>query len=125
MIEDELQSVLDEWNRAILERDVAAADELLDDDYVLTSAGGVAPHLPRAAWLNALTQIETRSIDVDIVAVRSFGDIAVVASRLRWDARFDGRDLTGDYAVTDIFRYAEGRWRATWRVSTRMSEGDG
>jgi hypothetical protein len=31
------------------------------------------------------------------------------------------RDLTGDYAVTDVFKQEGGRWRPSWRISVRLS----
>jgi ketosteroid isomerase-like protein len=87
---------------------------------VLTSSGGVSPHMPREDWLATLHQVETRSLDCSDVDARVFGDVAVVRARLRWDASVGGRDLTGDYVVTDVFTRPDGRWRASWRVSVRL-----
>ncbi len=118
---DELRAAFDEWTRAVATGDVAAADALIADDYALTSAGGVAPHVPRGEWLDALAAIETRSFALEIVEVRVFGDVAVVASRLTWDARLGERDLSGEYALTDVLTRTDGRWRPSWRISTRLS----
>ena len=120
---EELRSLLEEWTRAIAQADVAAAGRVLADDYVLTSAGGVAPHVSRQAWLEALTEIETTSFTCAPVEARVFGDVAVVASRASWNARLGERDLSGDYAVTDVFTRRDGSWRASWRISTRLPEG--
>ena len=119
---DELQAAYDEWTRAIVDGDVAAADALIADDYVLTSAGGVAPHVPRQEWLDALPAIQTRSFAPETIETRVFGDVAVVASRVTWDARLGERDLSGEYALTDVFTRADGRWRPVWRVSTRVAD---
>ena len=119
----ELAETLARWNDAIARSDRAAAEELLADDYVLTSAGGVAPTMPREAWLAALPQIHTRELRAEIVDERAFGDVAVVASRLYWDASMGERDLSGEYAITDVFVREGSRWRAAWRVSTRLTEG--
>ena len=119
---DELQAAVDEWTRAVAAGDVAAAEALLADDYVLTSAGGVAPHVSRQQWLEALGAIETRSFVREPIDARVFGDVAVVASRARWDARVGERDLSGEYALTDVFTRRDGRWRPVWRVSTRLTE---
>jgi hypothetical protein len=118
----ELRETLDRWTDAIVHRDRAAADALLADGYVPTSAGGVAPHVPRDAMLDTLEQIETRSLRTDVVEERIFGDVAVVASRLHWDARLGERDLSGDYAITDVFTRDESGWHPAWRVSTRLTE---
>ena len=121
----ELREALDRWTDAIVRRDRVAADDLLADGFALTSAGGVAPEVPRETWLETLEHIETRALRADVLAERSFGDVGVVASRLHWDARMGERDLSGEYAVTDIFIRDESAWHPWWRVSTRLSEGTG
>jgi len=87
---------------------------------VLSSVGGVSPNMPREDWLATLHQVETRSLAAVDVEPRVFGDVAVVRARLRWDASVRGRDLTGDYLVTDVFTCHDGRWRASWRISVRQ-----
>ena len=99
---------------------MAAADALIADDYVLTSAGGVAPRVSRQEWLDALVALETQSFVPETIEARVFGDVAVVASRVIWDARLGDRDLSGEYALTDVFTRRDGRWRPAWRVSTRV-----
>ena len=116
---DELRSLEDEWAAIIVRRDVEAARELLADDFVLSSAGGVAQRMPKIEWLEALGAIETRSLVASVEEVRLFGDIAVVRATLRWDASAGARDLSGDYAVADVFTRDGDRWRASWRISTR------
>jgi len=119
----EPRATLEEWTDAIVRSDSAAAGAVLAEDFVLTSAGGVAPHMPRQAWLAALSHIETRSLTCDVIDERVFGDVAVVASRLVWDAQLGDRNLSGEYAVTDVLTRHEDRWRVSRRVSTRLIEG--
>ena len=104
----------------VARRDVEAARRLLADDFVLSSSGGVSPNMPRDAWLGTLDQIETRALDCTDVEARVFGDVAIVRARLRWEASVGGRDLTGDYLVTDVLTRPEGRWQASWRISVRQ-----
>ena len=49
-------------------------------------------------------------------------DVAVVKVRLRWLARTADRNLNGTYAVTDVFTKDQGRWRASWRISVRLTD---
>ena len=109
----------DSWAAAIERRDVERAGQLLADDFALSSTGGVGD-LSREAWLAALGKIDTTSLVCDVVNARVFGDAAVVHARLRWEARLGERDLTGDYAVTDVFTRQDGSWRASWRISVRL-----
>jgi ketosteroid isomerase-like protein len=114
---DELER---EWARIVEARDVTAARDFLADDFVLSSTGGVGPSVPKDEWLAALDEIDTRSLVPRDVDARVFGDVAIVSARLRWDATLREQDLTGDYAVTDVFTRDDGRWLASWRISVRL-----
>ena len=109
-----------EWAGIVERRDAEAAREFLADDFVLSSTGGVGPSVPKDEWLAALDEIDTRSLVPRDVDARVFGDVAVVSARLRWDAALRDQDLTGDYAVTDVFTHSDGRWLASWRISVRL-----
>ncbi len=117
---DEFQQVENAWAEAIARNDVDAASELLAEDFVLTSEGGVSQHMPREQWLAALPGIETRSLTCSVTEARLFGEAAVVRSLLQWDASMGERDLSGEYAVADVFTRAGDRWRASWRISVRL-----
>ena len=116
----EFEALEREWARIVETRDADAGRDFLADDFVLTSTGGVGPHVPKDEWLRALAEIDTRSASCRDVEARVFGDVAVVRAWLHWDASLDGRDLTGDYAVTDVFERDGDRWRAAWRISLRL-----
>jgi Domain of unknown function (DUF4440) len=118
---DGLRETLDAWTRAVVERDEAAADELLAEGFVLTSAGGVASRLERADWLASLSSIESQSLDVLEYEERTFGDVGVANTLQRWSARRGERDLSGDYAIVDVFERREGSWRAAWRLSRKVA----
>jgi ketosteroid isomerase-like protein len=120
MSADEFAALEGEWASIVERRDADAAREFLADDFVLTSTGGIGPSVPKADWLEALDEIDTRSLVPRDVDARVFGDVAVVSARLRWDASLRDQDLTGDYAVTDVFTRTDGRWLASWRISVRL-----
>jgi ketosteroid isomerase-like protein len=109
------------WADAVERRDVDAAEQLLAEDFQLSSAGGVAPVMPRAAWLAMLPDVDTRSLACEVLEERVFGDVGVARVNLVWDASVQGRDLSGEYAVTDVFTRDGDRWRASWRVSVRLT----
>ena len=118
---DELRETLDVWARAVVERDPAAAEELLAESFVLTSAGGVAARMERADWLASLPSIESQSLDVLEYDERIFGDVGVTNTLQRWRARSGERDLSGDYAIVDVFERSGGSWRAAWRISRKVA----
>ncbi len=117
---DELAQVEEQWRQIVEERDVAAAERFLADDFMLSSSGGVADRVTRQDWLDNLPAMETHSLTCDVLDSRVFDDLAVVRARLQWDVAFGDRDLSGAYVVADVFRREEGRWRAVWRISTRL-----
>jgi len=118
---EELQAVEERWVQIVRDRDVAAAESFLADDFVLQSAGGVSPNALKSDWLETLPQIETRSLEPSDVEARVFGDVAVVRLRLAWEAELAGRDLTGDYAIVDVFTRGPDGWHPRWRISTRLT----
>jgi len=119
-VKEDFQRLEDRWAAAVAAGDRAAAAALLADDFVLSSSGGVAPTATRATWLDTLPQIETGSLTAVVKEVRIFGAVAVVQAELEWQASLGTRDLSGRYAITDIFSRQDGDWKASWRVSTRL-----
>jgi hypothetical protein len=119
---DALLALEEALAESIRRSDAQAASAILDEDFVLSSTGGMSQHMPREEWLAALPQLETRSLEPEVLDSRFFGDVMVARVLVRWQASFGERDMTGSYAVTDIFRREEGAWRLAWRVSVRLSD---
>ena len=117
---NEFASLEDEWAGIVERRDAEAAERFLVDDFLLTSTGGVSGHMPKADWIASLPHIETDVLEAEVEEARRYGDVAVVKARLRWSATMQGRDLTGEYAVTDVFTNNDGRWKPSWRISVRL-----
>jgi Domain of unknown function (DUF4440) len=121
-VSEELYRIEQQLASAIERSDVDAAGGLLADDFVLSSTGGVGDHVPRDEWLESLTKLETRSLSPQVLGARIIGDVAVVRLRVSWDATLGDRDLTGDYAVTDVFRNQDGNRLLSWRISVRLPD---
>ena len=119
---EDFQGLEDEWAGIVRRQDQPAAERFLAEDYVLTSVGGVSRHMPRQNWIASLPSIETELLEADVEDVRTYGDVAIVKARLRWLARTEGRSLNGSYAVTDVFTNDQGRWRASWGISVRLTD---
>jgi ketosteroid isomerase-like protein len=121
-VNDELIALERGLADAIRRSDAEAASRFIAEDFVLSSTGGVSPHMPRGDWLAALAQLETRSLAPEVVDSRSFGDVTVARLLVQWQASFGERDLTGTYAVTDVFRLEGGGLRLAWRISVRLPD---
>ena len=118
----ELEALEHQWARIVELRDVEAAEALLAEDFVLSSAGGVGDRVTRDDWLANLAGMETRSLICDVLDCRILGDVGVVRARLTWEVSFGDRDLTGSYLVADVFRRNADAWQVVWRISTRLAE---
>ena len=119
---EDFQGLEAEWAGIVQRQDQAAAERFLAEDYVLTSVGGVSRHMSRQNWIASLPSIETELLEADVEDVRTYEGVAIVKARLRWLARTEGRSLNGSYAVTDVFTNDQGRWRASWRISVRLTD---
>ena len=116
-----LETVEREWLRIVQEGDVEAAEGFLAPDFVLTSIGGVAPNATREEWLDMLPKIETRAFHGEEFEAREWGDTAIVRLKVYWDASIGDRDLSGEYAIVDVFRRVDGVWKASWRISQKLT----
>ncbi len=119
---DELRRLEEAWVAAVEGKDLDSAEAILAEDFVLTSAGGMGQWVPRDEWLTMLEQIETHAFGISDVDPRVFGDVAVVRLTARWEASAADRNLTGDYALVDVFTRTAGAWQASWRISTRLTQ---
>jgi ketosteroid isomerase-like protein len=109
-----------DWAAAIVAKDVAALERLLADDFGGTSANG-----QRYTKTEAIEDVKTgkylaESIDLGGIAVRAFGDTAVVTFDQTEKSKFQGEECSGQYNFTDVWIKRNGEWRA---VASHGSRG--
>jgi ketosteroid isomerase-like protein len=101
-----------EWMEAVRDKDVAALDRILADDYTYTDARGrvsnKADNLQQAraggGRMNAFHTSDAKA--------RVYGDLAIVTGRLRVEGVASGRTYDSEVRFTDILARIDGRWRA-------------
>jgi ketosteroid isomerase-like protein len=102
--------------RAVQTHDTARLDELVADEFTLQGAAG---QLDREAFLEAaagpyvIDDFGYEEIDPEV-----YGNTAVLVSRYRQAASLDGRDLSHQMNVTDIWTRRDGRWQIVRRHAT-------
>lgn len=113
---EQLKGIEEEWARANIEGDKAAAGRILADEYVGTSAGGVTER--KADYIKNLAPSEE-------VAGQEFEDMSLVLAGGRailtgvTAAEFkDGR--TERFRFVDIFVWRDGRWQAVTSTTTPL-----
>ena len=102
--------------RAVQAHDRARLEELLADEFTLDGAAGRLDREGLLAAAKGAYEIEDfayEEIDPDV-----YGSTAVVVSRYRQQAAFDGRDLSLALRVTDVWVRRDGRWQIVRRHAT-------
>lgn len=99
-----------DWAAAELRGDVTTLDRMLADSFV-----GIGPRgymLTKEQWLARHTSGDLRheSFTWDDVRVRLYGDAAVATGRQTQRGDFQGRDIAGQFRVTQVFAKQRGRW---------------
>ena len=98
-------------------KDRAVCESILAEDFLLTSARGVL--MPKADWLAAaMGSFNCNKFVWEQLAVRPFGDTAIVHGRARQQASVSGQDWSGLFLVTDIWVNRNGHWQVVSRHGT-------
>lgn len=112
----ELVELAHDLARAVSEHDVARLEELLADEFTLQGAAG---QLDREEFVAAASgPYEIDEFSYEQIDPEVYGNTAVLVSRYRQTARFDGRDLTHRMHVTDIWTRRDARWQIVRRHAT-------
>jgi ketosteroid isomerase-like protein len=105
---DDIEGLLTEWTAAERSGDAAALDKLLADDF--TGVGPLGFTLSKQDWLDrhAAGGLEYRTFELADVAIRRYGDAAVVIARQSAAGAYRGREVPGDLRVTLVVADASG-----------------
>jgi hypothetical protein len=119
----ELRAREEELADAIRNRDRPAAEQLLAEDFTLTSALGTGLHVDRHQWLENLAEIETETIEFRDFQSRDLDGGGVAVFLMEFRARWGDDDLSGPYVVTDVWRGGRLSWRSWARLNASFLGG--
>ena len=113
---DELEQaetrLLDTLQRA----DLAAAAELLRDDFLITTAGWLPEPVDKSTWLAELSEnITLDRFSLRIVASRRLGDTAVALVESEQSGTHWGTPFSMTFRYTDTWVVDDGVWRLAVR----------
>ena len=131
LIEREIRDLEAQFARAVVAGDRAFYDRVLADDFTHTSHTGVFK--TRAEWMAEARSGDrgdppvgrTRydAYDVDDLAVRSYGDTAVVTGRTSpRGVTAKGEPIGGRYSYIHVWVRRQGRWQAVAFEGTRIAQ---
>lgn len=120
---DALRAAMAEFDRVVLDRDVAAADRVLHADYALVISHPAPGGAARASWLALLPDYVVHAWTAVSQVVAVDGETAVVCQVVDMNATVMGNDRSGRFVLTDVWRAVDGQWRVWRRHSTPLSAG--
>lgn len=107
------------WMRAWVGRDMKALKAITAKDFILLTGSKPPAILDRPSWIEAAAKRwDCSSYRFGDIYVREVGGLAVFAAPLELRATMDGRDWSGDFWVSDLWR--KGRVRRGWKLAQRI-----
>lgn len=116
--QDELKRLETTWNNAHVAGDAAALDALWADELVVT-----VPKMPvfnktqsLAIWRSG--KMKFKKYETSDLAIRTFGETAIVTGALVRERSFMGKDIHEDWRFTKVYVRRDGKWRVVaWHAS--------
>jgi ketosteroid isomerase-like protein len=104
------------WAQAVRDRDMAFLEELLGEEFTLTTGRRGNPMRGMEEWLEITRdRYAIEEFEFDEIEVLPYGHVAVARSRYRQSGSMDGEDRTQAFLMTDVFVRRKGRWVAVTR----------
>ncbi len=121
--EQHLKRLVEKWHRAIASRDTAALDAIWDESYLSTGPDGKLITKEQELASVAASDLTFHSLIADVLAVRVYGETAVVLGRSLARGKYQGQDVSGEYRFTTVFRHGPDGWRAVVSHGTQVLPG--
>ena len=120
-VEQELIKLENDWNSALLKRDVAALSRIVADDWTGIPEGAITTKAQSLANLRSGEDVYTSAIG-DEWKVRVYGDAAVVLGRWTIKEQYKGKDVSGQYRFIDTWIKKDGRLQCVASAGTTITE---
>jgi hypothetical protein len=107
------------WMRAWVARDAKTLKSLTARNFILLMGAKPPAILDRPSWLEAAgKRWDCTSYRFGDIVVRGEGSVAVFSAPVELRATMDGRDWSGTFWITDVWR--KGRMRRGWKLAERV-----
>lgn len=114
----EIQQLCLAVTAAIRDRDEATLNRVMADDFTFTSERG---RWGKTQFIENTRRWQLVSMDFRDVLVRDFGTVAVYQARVGLLAKLDGREMSGEWYLTDIWVHRGAGWQVVARQWSRAS----
>lgn len=105
------------WVAAIVKKDTSTIERLLADDFSGTTDDQI---YSKADAIEDVKSGTHKSLDLDNIKVRIFGDTAVVTMGQTEKSRHGDTDFSGHYLFTDVWTRKNGEWIAVASHGSRV-----
>ncbi|WP_263382628.1 nuclear transport factor 2 family protein [Granulicella arctica] len=113
----------EQWRRALIADDVAAADDLLAEDYVGISMTGQANTKSQQLDRIRNRRLVITSMNLSDSKVKLVGPVAIVTCLTQIEGTNEGTSMRGTYRYTRIYqKLPSGVWKTTSFEATRVPE---
>ena len=111
-----------EWMEAVRDKDAAALDRILADDYTYTDSRGGVTNKADSLRETRNQNDRMKAFHTSEETARVYGDVAIVTGRLRVEGVAAGVPYDAEVRFTDILARIDGRWRAVAAHASRAGE---
>jgi ketosteroid isomerase-like protein len=113
------------WSQADIQKDAAALNQILAEDWIGIDFEGTI--LTKALALKGISSDSAalQSTILRDMKVRIYGNTAIVTGTDTEKGEYHGKDSSGKYLWTDVFVHRNGRWQAVSSQSTKLTAPEG
>ncbi len=120
----QIEALEEQWRQAIVTNNVTEMDHLLADDYIGISANGTVETKAQALAQRKAGTVQIKSLDLNDLKVRVYGDTAVVTSQAALEGTNGQSDISGNYRYTRVYNKRLGQWKIVSFEASRMHDAD-
>ena len=120
--EKEARQLVKNWSEAEVQGNVAALQEMLDEDYL-----GIGPRgfmLTKEQWLQryASGELKNESLNFEIDKIRTYGDTTLLTGMHKQTTFYKGQPVPGEFRSTMVFVKQPSSQQGGWKlVSVQLS----
>ncbi|MDB4965797.1 MAG: nuclear transport factor 2 family protein [Myxococcales bacterium] len=126
VVVDEVLRREKEWAAALMTPERSKLEQMLGDEFTLTTAAGTTP---RVKWMATADKWQTKAAELrDGWSVQVYGDVAIARGVFFWhvlkdapDPRTGSKEVKSDFSLLDVWVKRGGRWQVVARHSILLA----
>lgn len=123
-VHKQIESLEMAWRQAVVDNNIPVIDHLLADDYVGITANGTIEDKAQAIAQRKAGTVRVTALNLDVLKIRLYGDIAVVTSIADVQGVNGQSDISGKYRYTRVYNRRLGEWKIVSFEASRIHDAD-